>query len=196
MDLLQFLGLVLLSLFVMSLFTGRHSHLLAVGVLTALIAVLVGIGYLFYAGFSPAVAAAVVAAGAALVVLMRRSSAKEEDDVTMEEECIKLEDGLKILPPDAGTAVKKVLKKPASYHELCFHIYKGKGVPGGKDIVMTLFLFATSDEKVIRICKMLSKLGYPCAVETDVLPRVYFKFKPDKQPAQPQPTTTETLRLT
>jgi hypothetical protein len=178
-DTLQFLGLVLLSLFVLSLITGSYSGLLALGALAAVLAVLVGAIYLFYAGFSPAVAVAVVAAVAALVILMRISSAGEEDDVTMEEECIKLEDGLKILPPDVRTAIRKILKKPASYHELCFHIYKGRGVPGGKDIVMTLALYITPPEIAIRICKMLSKLGYPCAVETDVMRRVYFKFKED-----------------
>jgi hypothetical protein len=186
MDLLQISAVVLLFLFVLSLVAGSYSGLLALGVLAAVLAVFVGVVYLFYVGFSPAVAAAVVAAGAALVVLTRRSSAGEEDDVTMEKECIKLEDGLKILPPDARDAITKVLKKPASYHKLCFHIYKGKGVPGGKDIVMTLFLFATPPEIAIRICKMLSKSGYPCAVETDVVRHVYFKFKEDIENRKPK----------
>jgi hypothetical protein len=188
-DPLQILGLVLLSLFVLSLITGKHSILLALCTFTAFLAVLVGVAYLIYAGFNPVVLAAVVAAGAALVILMRRDSAEEEDDVVMEKECMKLGDGLKVLPLDARAAIGKVLKKSLNYHELCFHIYKGKGVLGGKDIVMALRLFIlTPPEVAIRICRMLSKLGYPCAVDTDVVKDVYFKFKPE-------PTTTAAQRI-
>jgi len=183
MDPLQILALVLLSLFVLSLIAGKQSSLLALGVLTALLAVLVGVAYLIYVGFNPAVLAAVVAAGAAFVILTRRDSAEEEDDVVMEEDCMNLGEGLKVLPPDARAAIGKVLKKSLSYHKLCFHIYKGRGVLGGKDIVMALRLFITTPPEVaIRICKKLSKLGYPCAVDTDVVKDVYFKFKPEIRP--------------
>jgi hypothetical protein len=195
MDPLQILGLVLLSLFVLSLVTGKHSSLLALGALTAFLAVLVGVAHLIYAGFNPVVLAAVVAAGAALVILMRRDSAEEEDDVVMEEDCMKLGEGLKILPLDARAAIGKVLKKSLNYHELCIHtyyIYKGKGVLVGKDIVMALRLFITTPPEVaIRICRMLSKFGYPCAVDTDVVKDVYFKFKPE----QTQPTATATQHI-
>jgi len=65
MDLLQFSALILISLFILSLFSGRHSDLLAVGLLSALLAAFIGVAYLFYVGFNPVVVAAVVAAGAA-----------------------------------------------------------------------------------------------------------------------------------
>ena len=183
MDPLQILALVLLSLFVLSLIAGKQSSLLALGALTAFLAVLVGVAYLIYASFNPVVLAAVVTAGAVLVILTRRDSAEEEDDVVMEEDCMKLEEGLKVLPLAARAAIGKVLKKSLNYHELCFHIYKGRGVLGGKDIVIALRLFITTPPEVaIRICKKLSKLGYPCAVYNGALDYVYFKFKPEIRP--------------
>jgi hypothetical protein len=191
MDPLQILALVLLSLFVLSLITGKQSSLLALGALTAFLAVLVGVAYLIYVGFNPTVLAATAVAGLAGWIMLRAEGAEEEDaeedDVVMEEECMKLEEGLKILPPDASVAIRKVLKKTVNYHKLCFHIYKGKGVLGRKDIVMTLrLLITTPPEVAIRICRKLSKLGYPCAVETEVVKNVYFKFKPER------PTATAT----
>jgi hypothetical protein len=169
-----FLWLVLISLLILSLFTGRVVKL-------SMLAALAGAAFLFYVGFS--LAAAAVAAVAALAVLARRKSAEEEDDVAVEKECMPLKEGLKILPLDARAAVKKVLKKPADYHELCIHIYRGRGVAGGRDLVMVLDLFTALSETLVRICRRLGELGYPCAVDVDNA-RVYFKFKPDKtQPA-------------
>jgi len=74
MDLLQISALILISLFILSLISGRHSDLLAVGLLSALLAVFIGAAYLFYVGFNPVVVAAVVAASAAIVIMLRRYS--------------------------------------------------------------------------------------------------------------------------
>ena len=73
----------MLFFFVLSLAAGSYSGLLALGALAAVLAAFVGVIYLFYVGFSPAVAAAVVAAGAGTALVIkrrrrRRQQTKEE----------------------------------------------------------------------------------------------------------------------
>jgi MFS family permease len=67
----KFTALYLLALFVLLLLAGSHSDLLSLGVFTALVAVLVGVGHLLFVGFNPLVFVAVVASGVALAVMVR-----------------------------------------------------------------------------------------------------------------------------
>jgi len=153
-----------------------------------LLATLLVAAYLFYTA-DPIIKAAVVAAAAAgLAALTRRRSEKEED-VVIEEDCMPLKEGLRVLPLDVRTVIKKVLKRPAGHDRLCFHVYRGSGVAGGRDLVMMLELSALS-ETIARINKMLNELGYPSVADADT-GRIYFKFKPDKPLTQIQPAASQ-----
>jgi len=120
-----------------------------------------------------------------LLPTRRRSAEEEEEDVVMEVDCMPLKEGLNVLPPDARAAIKKILKRLADYHKLCFHIYRGRGVAGGRDLVMVLDLFTVLSKTAIRISKTLNELGYPSAADVDTA-RIYFKFKPDRRLTQTQ----------
>ncbi len=162
MDLLQFVALVLLLLFVSSLITGRG--LRALGVFVSSLAVLAGAAYLFYAGFSPAVAAAVVAASAALVILLRQRLPEEKvekkplfDIRLVEEECIPLEEGIDKFPE-----LKKALKGVIpfnSLNQICFRTYEGEDVPGGRAKATFLKLLFTPVEIAVRVMRALEEHG-------------------------------------
>jgi len=110
---------------------------------------------------------------AVLAVLMRRMSSDGGNDVVEEKDCMPLGEGLKALPLDVRNAIRKALKRPAPYHELCFYTYRGR------DLVMVIDLFTASRRTMAHICRMISRLGYPCIADFDGA-RIYFKFRPEK----------------
>jgi len=165
MDPLQILALVLLSLFVLSLVTGKQSSLLALGALTAFLAVLVGVAYLIYVGFNPIVLAATAVAGLAGWIMLRADGAEEEkkekkplsDIRLVEEECVPMEEGIDKLPE-----VKKALSGVVWFgglDEICYRTYEGEDVPGGRaEVVVLKFLF-TPVEIAVKIMSALERRG-------------------------------------
>ncbi len=161
-DLLQVAALVLLVLFVLSLITGRG--LRELGIFVSFLAVLAGAAYLFYAGFSPAVAAAVVAAGAALVILLRQRPPEEKpekkplfDIRLVEERCVPLEESIDRFPELKG-ALKGIVPFN-SLNQICFRTYEGEDVPGGRARAMFLKLLFTPVEIAVRVMSALEERG-------------------------------------
>jgi hypothetical protein len=186
MDPLQILGLVLLSLFFLSLLSGKQSSLLALGALAAFLAVLAGVAYLFYAGFNIIVLAATAVAGLAGLIIM--SAVKEEsteeketkkplfDIKLVNEKCVPLEDGVKTLPPNVASAIEKVIGMPSRVYKLCVQTYEGEDVPGGRAEVMALKMLFAPEMIVVRLLSALGELGlHPSAQSRELGWVVYFQ---------------------
>jgi hypothetical protein len=164
-DPLQFLGLVLLSLFVLSLIAGKQSSLLALGALTAFLAVLVGVAYLIYAGFNPVVLAATAVAGLAGWIMLQADGAEEKkkekkplfDIRLVEEKCVPMEEGIDRLPE-----VKKALSGVVRFgylNKICYRTYEGEDVPGRRAETVFLVFLLTPVEIAVKVMSALERHG-------------------------------------
>ena len=164
MDFLHISALALLSLFVLTLIAGKQSSLLALGALTAFLAVLVGVAYLIYAGFNPVVLAATAVAGLSGWVMVRAGSTEEKkkkkplfDIRLVKEECVPMEEGIDKLPE-----VKKALSGVVRFgylDQICYRTYEGEDVPGGRAETVFLVFLLTPIEIAVKIMSALERHG-------------------------------------